>query len=363
MTHILKCPAMKKIFLLLFLFTAGYAATAQRDCTKKMRKLAGKIDSAQLHQRPQGGAYMLKLFVVIFANNDGSDVAATQADVRRQITNMANFYAPHNICFSLGAIQQVNNTTLNGMDADDEESLLDPYIRTGYITIFVHNSLFDDEGTLNGIAYGIPNYYLSIVGSAVADTNNISTLAHEMGHCFGLYHTFEDAFGEENVARSGDCKDCEDDGDYLCDTRADRDPISGTFISNDCTYTGSRRDECGSILQMELENIMTYGRRSCRNHFSNGQGGRARSYIVSDTELDDATAGDNVSIFLSFTYDEDYKIYLAKNTVTFQASNYVATGSAKVSASANAIVVKPGTQFRPTVNSGYAVLRVNPYCQ
>jgi hypothetical protein len=354
---------MKKIFLLLLLFIASHAATAQRDCTKKMRKLAGKTDTALMHQRPQGGAYMLKLFVVIFANSDGSDVAATQADVRRQITNMANFYAPHNICFSLGAIQQVNNTTLNGMDADDEESLLDPYIRTGYITIFVHNSLFDDDGTLNGIAYGIPNYYLSIVGSAVSDTDNISTLAHEMGHCFGLYHTFEDAFGEENVARSGDCKDCEDDGDYLCDTRADRDPISGTFISNDCTYTGARRDECGSILQMELENIMTYGRRPCRNHFSSGQGGRARSYIVSDAELNDATAGDNMTIFISFTYDDDFKIYLAKNTVTFQASNYVATGSAKVSASANAIVVKPGTQFRPTVNSGYAVLRVNPYCQ
>jgi Metallo-peptidase family M12B Reprolysin-like len=187
---------MKKILLLLVVFITGMAANAQRDCSKKMRKIAGKINPELIQQKKRelgivaDAPYMLKLFVVIFANNDGTDVAATQADVRRQIANMSNFYAPHNICFALGAIQQVNSTALNGMDADDEESLLEPYIRAGYITIFVHNSLFDDEGTLNGNAYGIPNYYLSIVGSAVADTDNISTLAHEMGHCFGLYHTF-----------------------------------------------------------------------------------------------------------------------------------------------------------------------------
>jgi hypothetical protein len=360
---------MKKLFLLLMILTVNYTASAQRECTKKMRKTARKLDTVQVNEKLRtlgisaGTPHMIKLFVVIFANSDGSNIAASQADVRRQITNMANFYAPHDICFALGAIQQVNNTELNSMDADNDEGLLSPYIRTGYITIFVHNSLFNSDGSLNGNAYGIPNYYLSIVGSAVAGTANISTMAHEMGHCFGLYHTFEDAFGEENVARSGGCKDCEDDGDYLCDTQADRDPVSDAFISNDCTYTGSRRDDCGSILLMELQNIMTYGRRSCRDHFTSGQGNRARSSIVSDAELTDATAGDNFTIFLSFTYNDDYKIYQAKNTVTFQASNYVATGTAKVNASARAIVVKAGTQFKPTANNGYAVLRVNPYCQ
>ena len=34
---------MKKIILLLLLFAGSYAANAQRDCTKKMRKLAGKM--------------------------------------------------------------------------------------------------------------------------------------------------------------------------------------------------------------------------------------------------------------------------------------------------------------------------------
>lgn len=350
----------------------GHLAQAQRDCSKKMRKTAHKIDTTLVNQikRNMGtlaeASYMVKLFVVIFADNNGSNVATTQAEVRRQIANMANFYAPHDICFAVGAFQQVNSTALNYMNIDDEEGLLSPYIREGYVTIFVHSSLFDSEGPSNGNAYGIPNYYLSIVKSAVENTDNTSTLAHEMGHCFGLYHTFENIpviGGEENVARSGDCKDCEDDGDYLCDTQADRDPISGTFISNDCTYTGARKDECGTILLMELQNIMSYGFRPCRRRFTAGQGNRARSYIVSDAELNDALAGENFNIFLSFTFDDDYKIYVAKNTVSFQASNYLATGTAKVNAIANAIVVKPGTHFKPTANSGYAVLRVNPYCQ
>jgi hypothetical protein len=95
---------------------------------------------------------------------------------------------------------------------------------------------------------------------------------------------------------------------------------------------------------MELQNIMTYGRRPCRTRFSSGQGNRARGYIISDSELFDATAGENFTIFLSLTYTNDYKIYLAKNTVTFDADSYVATGTAKVSASANAIIVKACTQ-------------------
>lgn len=268
-----KCSTMKKLLVFMLFILAGYSqAEAQiikRECSSKMRKLAGKkVDSTLLQQRRQAlrmtatTPYIIKLFVVIFANSDGSHVAASQADVRRQIANMSTFYAPHNICFILSATQQVNNSDLNNQDADNEEDDLSPYVRDNHITVFVHNDLFGDDGGLNGNAYGIPNNYLSIAGSAISSTDNISTLAHEMGHCFGLYHTFEDANGVENVARSGGCRNCEDNGDYLCDTQADRDTDPDFINANNCTYTGLRRDDCGSHLLMEPENIMTYGRRA-----------------------------------------------------------------------------------------------------
>lgn len=368
---------MKKVFSLLLLLCCVQLLPAQEIenwCTKKMRKTAKpKVDSALLWQRMRTlnvtatTPYLIKLFVVIFADDNGSNIAASQTDVLRQITNMMNFYRSHDICFALGALQQVNNSDLNNMIADEEEAELEPYQRSSFITIFVHAKLYAEGETVNGSAYGIPNNYLSISGRAVEDASNISTLAHEMGHCFGLYHTFENlpvVGGEENVARSGGCKDCDTDGDYLCDTQADRDGTSESFIDpTTCTYTGSRRDECGSLLLMEPENIMAYGRRSCRKRFSAGQGNRCRDHIVSESILTDALAGENFNIFFSTFINSDYKIYVAKNTVTFNASNWESTGSAKVNATAQAIVVKAGTLFRPTSNAGYAVLRVNPYCQ
>lgn len=363
---------MKKLAILvcvLLLVSETMAQVIKRECSSKMRKTARKIDEARVQQRLRTLSvtatrpYMMKLFIVVFSNGDGTGQAAPEADILRQVNNMAGFYSPHDICFSIGGIRYVNNTDLNSMDIDEEEGELEPYIEEGFITVFVHDILYNDEGDLNGYAYDIPNSYLSIVGTAVTDSSNISTLAHEMGHCFGLYHTFEDAFGEENVARSGDCKDCEDDGDYLCDTQADREPVSGTFISNNCTYTGARQDDCGNTLLMELQNIMTYGRRSCRSRFSGGQGNRARSYIVSESYLTDAIAGDDVSVFLSFTYNSGFKSYLAKNSVSFEASSYLTTGSAKVVASAQSVTVTAGTTFSPTSTSGYTVLSVNPYCR
>ena len=368
---------MKKIVsILLFLCSIqfAHAQDIEKLCTSKMRKTAKpKVDSVLLKQRLKTlgitatKPYLIKLFVVIFADNDGSNVAATQDDVRRQIANMRDFFSSHDICFALGAIQRVNSTTLNYLNADEEEGPLSEYARSGLVTVFIHKSLFDSDGSVNGTAWGIPNNYLSVRASAIADTNNISTLSHEMGHCFGLYHTFENIFfvgGEENVARSGDCKDCDTDGDYLCDTQADRDPISLTFIDPvTCTYTGNRRDDCGFILLMEPENIMSYGRRPCRKRFTAGQGNRCRNHIVSESILSDALAGDNFNIFFPSVSTSDYKIYVARNTVTFGANGWLSTGSAKVSATANAIVVKAGTQFQPTANAGYAVLRVNPFCQ
>lgn len=71
-------------------------------------------------------------------------------------------------------------------------------------------------------------------------TTNLSTTAHEMGHCLGLYHTFQG--GDENVARSGNCANCTTTGDGLCDTEAD--PHSDSYDTGNvidtitCNYFG-----------------------------------------------------------------------------------------------------------------------------
>lgn len=90
-------------------------------------------------------------------------------------------------------------------------------------------SAFDEEGTL-GIAAGIPappfeatpasglvlavDEHLSADGAAL-DTQLLGeTLAHEVGHMFGLYHTTEAEGGEyDTIADTPRCPDSADDGD------------------------------------------------------------------------------------------------------------------------------------------------------
>lgn len=305
---------------------------------------------------------IMKVIVHIISNDDGSNMAAPDTAVLRQMENMRQFYSPHNICFILAGINHINSTDLNVQDTDMEEVELIPFLVPNMMNIFVHSSVFDAEGGLNGIAYGIPNWYLSIAGSAVISTTNLSTMAHEMGHDFGLYHTFEDAFGDENVARSGSCKNCDTNGDLLCDTEADR-KVDGDMISaTNCTYIGSLKDECDASLQMTPTNVMTYGRRSCRNHFTAGQGIRARLTIESTGALISAIAPDALTLTSNANFTSGQQFFLSRNSITISSASYVIGGSTNARMSSNVVTFNPGVTISPS-GSGYTHAWINTLCQ
>jgi len=73
-------------------------------------------------------------------------------------------------------------------------------------------------GTPRGFAEQNSNFILISTSHA-----NNTTLAHEMGHIFGLLHTHETIYGVEKVKRtSGGCQNCTWAGDGFCDTNADK---------------------------------------------------------------------------------------------------------------------------------------------
>jgi hypothetical protein len=369
---------MKKYFKNILLFSVFlflqyplFSQVKTRNCSTKMRKTApARVDSTILKLRKSqlrlaaNETYMIKLFVVIFADDDGSNRAADVDDVRRQIEFMTDYYRPHNICFLLAGTQQSNNTDHNSQFKDTEEDEVAVYRRTGYITILVHANLInEDNESIGGTAYGIPNNYLSIRGNTLTGTTFNSTLSHEIGHNLGLYHTFETVNGEEHVPRTGDCKNCEDNGDYLCDTQADALLETNEVDATNCNYIGSaNRTNCvNQEFPYETENIMAYGRVSCHNHFTNGQGARMRDFLVSEADLSAALAVENLVQSFPRFYDDGLHMYGARNSVTFDLG-YEATGTARISISANEIIMKPGVEFRPTAGVGYAILRPNTFC-
>lgn len=353
---------MRRIYIFAILLTAWLSPLAQRkECGTPVPVIKPVITAEKRQraaQRTQFTApYPLKVFIRVFANNDGSNLAAPEADVLRQFENMRAFFQGHNICFILAGYEVTNNSDLNNMnkDEDNDRAQIEDLAMGSVMNIFVHNNLEDADGGLNGTAYDIPNHFLSLLGDAVTSTTNLSTMAHEMGHCLGLLHTFETAYGAEAVARSGSCRDCEDDGDLLCDTQADLDTDN---INSSCNYTGSMTDECGVLYPCEETNIMTYGRRACRDHFTPGQGARAQVHVLDDHE--NRIAENNIVLGNALLTAGLLNV-ATRNSISFSTTSFTITAGASANFSSRVVTFSPGVELKPAV--GYVHARVGTYCQ
>lgn len=131
--------------------------------------------------------------------------------------------------------------------------------------------------TLNGIAYR-PGNKCAVTNSAAI---NGSTLPHEVGHNFYLYHTHSDA-----VNPPTDCtpltqlelvngSNCTAAGDFLCDTPAEPfncgSGISGYVYTNTCNYFGTFRDANNQLYTPDTHNFMGYAPSNCRDSFTEQQ--------------------------------------------------------------------------------------------
>ncbi|PCI98016.1 MAG: hypothetical protein COB15_06695 [Flavobacteriales bacterium] len=134
-----------------------------------------------------------------------------------------------------------------------------------YFNIWVIDNI---ESTSGGYVAGYAQFPTSGINSTygvVMKANQVQggdrTLTHEVGHCFGLSHTFEGGCGNN----------CSNSGDRVCDTPPVTASTQGCNTSqNSCSNDTNGPDPwSGSNVVDQIENYMSYD--NCQNMFTLGQ--------------------------------------------------------------------------------------------
>lgn len=186
---------------------------------------------------------------------------------------------PNGNCFS--GINRVFSTLTNNGD-DAVKSLVPSNWRNGkYFNIYVVAQIKDTDNDPNTTTLGYAQFpwsgasstrgvviradYVGTIGTSTRARGG-RTLTHEVGHCFGLFHTFQ-----------GGCSSSSQGGDAVADTPPAADQNFGNCSPSRNTCTN---DPGGDKPDM-LQNYMDYTNGDCQALFSLGQRDRMNSSLAS----------------------------------------------------------------------------------
>jgi hypothetical protein len=285
---------MKKYSLIILLSIFSYWGSAQNMCKTTGRFPSRTENALRVAQNATSNScpYLVRVYFHIVRNSNGTGGQST--GVLSSIMNNLNVtFGTHGISFQNTGNDEIKNDTY--MSAFSNTGPTNPkyvqLIATNVISNSINIYLLPDNHPTwtGGLANGFGNSggtafviggNISFPGSGVQNMVPSKVLSHEMGHCLGLYHTFEELLCREKVDGSN-CSTC---GDLVCDTPAES-PFYAFAENASCAYTTSTTDENGATYSPILSNIMNYVRPSCMNVFTGGQGYRMRNAIALDPAI------------------------------------------------------------------------------
>lgn len=215
-----------------------------------------------------------RLSIHVFQEDNGSNPAATEANVGTAVALLNTKYAPWRIQF-VYETNFINSTKYRTLSTSSEEYFMKKDHANSPATklnVYVVNTGGGNWGTFPwdsdslGLQGGIVMHDFYFVSS----TSPVFT--HEVGHCLGLWHTHH---GVTEVTACGDCYEFLDrtpaDGDLTGDRCGDTNPMR-----NDSSPINPGIDPCTSspfVLPLPFSNYMSYS-LSYAAEFTPQQAGR-----------------------------------------------------------------------------------------
>jgi hypothetical protein len=185
----------------------------------------------------------------------------TEAQVMRGLAAANHYFIKAGFQFYFcGSFGYINNDRFYELHNED-----DPLLPTvpGVINLYYTYRAFLGGSEVGGYT-SLPSNINNKIAIIYNHADNERTFVHELGHYFGLIHTFETFYGKELVSGAN----CTTTGDYVCDTPADPGGQPGYSVNN-CVYTGTILDPEGRPYNPLLYNAM--GFNFCGSDLTKGQ--------------------------------------------------------------------------------------------
>ena len=229
------------------------AQEQDRAAKLKQRKANGLAPDAA------GGVVNVYFHVV----TDGTYGNINDAAIASQMRVLNDAFAPWGWSFNLAATDRtVNARWFNDCYSNDRQMKNALHQGTGddlniyscvpgpYLGFATFPSNYSSQPNLDGVVL----LYTSLPRGGEENYDEGDTATHEVGHWFGLYHTFQNG--------------CSKNGDYVSDTPSEQSPAFECPIGRD-TCEGSRYPGLDPV-----ENFMDYSYDSCMFQFTAGQDAR-----------------------------------------------------------------------------------------
>ena len=315
-----KAIAMLVVVGLLLNLSSANAQTIVHECSTQATEATieyySKIREEIVGTKSDIGMNSLPLSLHIIRDNNGSG-GLTNAEITTMLADLnATFLSAQIEFFLPTSVNYIDSDTYYEFGSWEESSLTNAYNVPNTVNIYIPNTVQSNSGTYICGYTHFPGEAGEHVIVSSACVFNGSTLAHEVGHFFGLYHTHGKTNGG-NTDELATGNNCIFSGDDICDT--DADPNIFGNVDTNCNYIGNAIDENGMPYQPDPSNLMSYAPASCRDFISSGQAERMHYFLQNER----SNIASNV---LSATFSADVTNSVCGQTLTTQFT-YTGTGA------------------------------------